>query len=185
MKKKAWYQKWWAWVLIVLGVIILIGIVAPTSSDSTDKSSTSSTAKNVKKRTASKKANTNQVFKVGETATIDHVKVTVNSVKTATSLDMSDPKTGNQFYTVNVTLKNTGSEKVSYNPYDFAIKSNGNQTDLDEINTDDNDQLDSGDLAAGGTVSGNMTGQSKKDGTVELVYTPSYFSERHLTFKLQ
>ncbi|WP_048000767.1 DUF4352 domain-containing protein [Lactiplantibacillus herbarum] len=184
MKKKAWYQKWWIWVLIILGIIFLSGVFAPTNSDSTDKSSTSSAAKHVKKR-ATTKTNTNQVFKVGETATIDHVKVTVNSVKTATSLDMSDPKTGNQFYTVNVTLKNTGSEKVSYNPYDFAIKSNGNQTDLDEINTDDNDQLDSGDLAAGGTVSGNMTGQSKKDGTVELVYTPSYFSERHLTFKLQ
>jgi len=182
MQKKAWYQKWWAWVLIVLGVIFLIGIFAPTSSDSTDKSST--TSKKIQKRSSSKKK-TNQIFNVGQTATIDHVKVTVNSVKTAATLDTSDPKTGNQFYTVNVTLKNTGSEKVSYNSYDFAIKSNGNQTDLDEINIDDDNELDSGDLAAGGTVSGDMTGQSKKDGTVELVYSPSYFSERHLTFKLQ
>ncbi|MDV0430552.1 DUF4352 domain-containing protein [Lactiplantibacillus sp. DA1] len=187
-KTKSWYQKWWAWVLIVLGVFFVISLV---NSPQDSQSSQTATAKKASARKTStskstaKKTVANMSYKVGQTATIDHVQVTVNHVKTATTLDDDQPKTGNQYYTVTVTLKNIGKEKISYNPFDFKIKAAGNQTSLDEINIDENNQLDSGDLTAGGTVSGTMTGQAKADGTVELIYNPSYFSNRHLTFKLQ
>lgn len=179
---KPWYKKWYVWVIAVLALFLAIGLFSP--SEDTDAAKPTTSQKATKKKTTPK---AKSVYKVGETAVIDHVKITVDSVKTAASFDdgMTTPKSGNQFYTVKVTLKNTGDDKVSYNPYDFQIKSNGNSTDLDEINTNDNDDLDSGDLAAGGTVSGTMNGQAKKDGTVELIYTPSFFSDRHLTFKLQ
>ncbi|EIW12795.1 extracellular protein [Lactiplantibacillus pentosus KCA1] len=177
---KSWYQRWWVWVLIALGAFIVIGIV-----NSPDDTTSSNTNQATSQKASSKKTTTKSVYKVGETATIDHVQVTVTDVKTATTLNESQPKTGDQFYTVTVKIKNTGSDKISYNPYDFKIKAAGNQTSLDEINIDAHDQLDSGDLTAGGTVSGTMTGQSKTNGTVELIYTPSYFSDRHLTFKLQ
>ncbi|MBU7461901.1 MULTISPECIES: DUF4352 domain-containing protein [Lactiplantibacillus] len=180
---KSWYQRWSVWVLIALGAFIVIGIVS--SPDDATNSKAASAKQATSQKSSSKKATTKRVYKVGETATIDHVQVTVTDVKTATTLDDDQPKTGNQYYTVTVKLKNIGKEKVSYNPYDFEIKAAGNQTSLDEINIDANDQLDSGDLSAGGTVSGTMTGQSKANGTVELIYNPSYFSDRHLTFKLQ
>lgn len=180
---KAWYQKWWAWVLIILGALLIIGIIN-TPGDTTNTQATA-TKKVAKKSTAAKEAATATTYKVGETATIDNVQVTVTNVKTATTLNSNDSKTGNQYYTVTVSLKNIGKDKVSYNPFDFEIKAAGNQTSLDEFNMDENNQLDSGDLTAGGSVSGTMTGQAKADGTVELIYNPSYFSDRHLTFKLQ
>ena len=182
-KTKAWYQKWWAWVLIVLGALFIIGIINAPADDAS--SQTAATKKTTRQSATAKKSATTTTYKVGETATIDHVQVTVTDVKTATTLNSTDPKTGNQYYTVTVTLKNTGKEKVTYNPFDFKIKAAGNQTSLDEINIDENNQLDSGDLTAGGSVSGTMTGQAKANGTVELIYNPSYFSDRHLTFKLQ
>ncbi|WP_318764981.1 DUF4352 domain-containing protein [Lactiplantibacillus carotarum] len=156
---KPWYKKWWIWVLGVVAIFVLIGLFSPADDEqATTKSAAHATSRKV---TAKK---TKSVYKVGETATIDHVQLTVNSVKTAASFDdgLSTPKSGNQYYTVKVTLKNTGKEKASYNPLDFNIKSNGNQTDFNEINTADNNTLDSGDLAAGGTVSGTMSGQAKK-----------------------
>ncbi|MCT4451543.1 DUF4352 domain-containing protein [Lactiplantibacillus plantarum] len=180
-KTKAWYQKWWAWVLILLGIFFVISLV---NSPQDGKNSQAATTKKTSASTA-KETPANTIYKVGQTATIDHVQVTVNNVKTATTLNDVQPKTGNQYYTVTVTLKNSGRDKVSYNPFDFKIKAAGNQTSLDEINIDENNQLDSGDLTAGGSVSGTMTGQAKADGSVELIYNPSYFSDRHLTFKLQ
>ncbi|AOG33078.1 hypothetical protein ALX04_009415 [Lactiplantibacillus plantarum subsp. plantarum] len=182
-KTKAWYQKWWAWVLILLGIFFVISLV--NSPQDGKNSQAATTKKTSASKSTAKEPPANTIYKVGQTATIDHVQVTVNNVKTATTLNDVQPKTGNQYYTVTVTLKNSGRDKVSYNPFDFKIKAAGNQTSLDEINIDENNQLDSGDLTAGGSVSGTMTGQAKADGSVELIYNPSYFSDRHLTFKLQ
>ncbi|BDZ32038.1 DUF4352 domain-containing protein [Lactiplantibacillus sp. WILCCON 0030] len=173
---KPWYQKWWLWLLIVFGIILAIGVLSPTRSNTkqTDK-------------VAKPARTTTQILKVGETAKLDHMQLTVNSVKTASSFDddLSKPKSGNQYYTVNLTLENIGKSKVSYNPYDFKIKSAGNRTDLDEINTNDRDTLDSGELSANGKVTGDLIGQAKQSGTVTLIYTPNALSNQHLTVKLQ
>jgi len=174
---KPWYQKWWLWVLIILGIFLVAGLFSPTTK--TTKKTTQTAAKPAR--------TTTQVFKVGETAKLDHLNLTVNNVKTATNFDdgISKPKSGNQYYTINITLQNTGKSKQDYNQYDFKIKSAGNRTDLDEINTDDRNTLDSGELSANGKVTGDLIGQAKQNGSVELIYTPNALSNRHLTVKLQ
>lgn len=181
---KPWYKKWWVWILAVIIVIFGFSMLG-SNDDDTNTASTTSSAKHASSTKTSKSA-ANQVYKVGQSATIDGIKLTVNSVKTATSLDdYTKPKSGNQYYTVNVTLKNTSKEKADYNSYDFEISSNGNRTDFDEINTDDDNTLDSGSLSPNGTVSGDLIGQATKTGAVKLIYTPNSLSDAHRTFQLR
>lgn len=74
---KSWYQRWWVWVLIALGAFIVIGIV--NSPDDATNSQAASAKQATSQKSSSKKATTKRVYKVGETATIDHVQVTVTA----------------------------------------------------------------------------------------------------------
>lgn len=188
---KSWYQKWWIWLIIVLGALVLIGMFYPGDDSSSTQSadSATSTAKTTTKSSAktSSKESTNKVYSVGQTATMNGIKLTVNSVKTASSFEDGDmtPKSGNQYYTINVTVKNTASAKMDYNSYDFQIDDNGNSTDIDEINSDDDNTFDSGTLTTGGSVTGDLIGQASKNGNIKLIYTPDSMSDEHLTFQIQ
>lgn len=178
---KPWYKKWWVWLLGIVALFLVVALFSP------DDDSASSTRKPASAASAKPKQQKKSLYKVGDSATIDNMKLTVNSVTPTSDIDdnISTPKSGNQYYVVKVTLKNIGDDEESYDSYDFQIKSDGNKTDLDEVNTKNDDDLDSGDLAAGGHVTGVMTGQAKKDGQVELIYSPDSFNDKHVTFKLQ
>lgn len=186
--KKSWYKKWWVWVIAVIGFFTIGNVLNPSDDKAASRSNHTTHKTATTKNATNHKSSNDQdkIFEVGQTATLDNATLTVNTVKTSDSFNagISTPKQGNQFYTVNVTIKNTGNKKIHYNPFDFKVNSNGNQTDFTEIDTDDHERLESGELAAGGSVTGSLTGQAKKDGSVQLVYTPSFFSERHLIFKL-
>ncbi|MFZ2577878.1 MAG: DUF4352 domain-containing protein [Lactococcus hircilactis] len=142
-------------------------------------------------QSSQEKENENNIFKVGETVSMDNVEFKVNKVSYSNGGEMSKPNDGNQYVIVNVTITNKGDESVDYNPYDFKLDSNGNQTSLSEYATDDDgnnlagNELSSGTLAKGGSVTGSMVGQAKKGDKYKLIYTGNmFFKDSKITFEL-
>ena len=117
--------------------------------------------------------------KVGDTITADNVSVTLESVKKLAGDQFVKPKSGNQFIVVRVKLENKGSDEVDYNPFDFHAKSSsGNITDLEIAPSTykDNKELDSGKLAKGGSVEGDIIFQVPADDHgAQLTWQPSFF----------
>jgi hypothetical protein len=156
--------------LIVLGIIIAVitgaiaGHVVTTTSSNTSSSSSSSSG--------------NQVSKVGRTITLNGVQATLVSVKTYPGTAVDIPKAGNEYIVVHVRLHNTTDNEVDYNVFDFHTKSGtGNITDETFVSfVNSSDQLNSGKLAAGGSVEGDIVFEVKKgDHQAELTWQPSFF----------
>ena len=185
-------------ISIVAFIIVLAtqAFYAKTLNDSFKSSGSSSKiAKKVEDSGSSQPSGTKESektsFKIGETADIDGVQFKVNKVDYSQGTSYSTPDSGNQFVLVNVTITNTSDKTTDYNPYDFKIDDNGNQTDLSEYLMDDNgndpvsDPLHSGSLAKGGSVTGTMVGQAKIGNKYKLIYTGNMFlKDDKVTFEL-
>jgi hypothetical protein len=63
------------------------------------------------------------------------------------------PKAGNRFIVAEVLYESTGTDKVSYNPYDWKL-SDSNGYDYDQTYTGIGPELHSGELAPGGKARG-------------------------------
>lgn len=117
--------------------------------------------------------------KVGDTIVSDNVACTLESVKKISGDQFIKPKSGNQFVVVRVKVENKGSDEVSYNLFDFHAKSSGgNITDPEIAPTTykDNKELDSGQLAKGGMVEGDIIFQVPVDDHgAQLTWQPSIF----------
>lgn len=157
--------------------------------------SSSKTAKKVEDsgttKSSAEKKSEKTTFKVGETVDIDGVQFKVNKVDLSQGSSYSTPDAGKQYVLVNVTITNTSDKTTDYNPYDFKLDDNGNQTDLSEYlmgedgNNPVTDPLDSGTLAKGGSVTGTMVGQAKIGDKYKLIYTGNMFlNEEKITFDL-
>jgi hypothetical protein len=114
--------------------------------------------------------------KVGDTITVDGVGCTLVSAAVFHSDNQFEqPKAGNQFVRVNVKIHNGSAQQVSYNEFDFHAKSSAGNITTPAFVSSDND-LGSGDLAAGGTVSGNVTFEVPTgDHGAQLTWQPSFF----------
>ncbi len=100
---------------------------------------------------------------VGTSAELDNgLTITVDSVDT--SLVDYD---GSAIVGVHVTYVNGSEDTANYNPYDWKGEDANGAQESTVIYVDAVDQLNSGSLAAGGTVSGNMY---FKGGTQKLLY---------------
>lgn len=100
---------------------------------------------------------------VGETVeSEDGLAVTVNSVDT--SLVNYD---GSPIVAVNVTYTNNGDESADYNPYDWKGETDQGAQEYSTYYSEGSEELNSGSLAAGGTVTGNLYFQG---GTVKALY---------------
>jgi len=161
-------------VALVILVIVLAAVVSGghSSSPSTTSTSAGTSTNN------SQNSSGNQVSKLGGTITLDGVQATLVSAKTHQGTDIDIPKAGNEYIVVHVRLHNTTDNEVDYNVFDFHIKSGtGNITDESfVIFVNSSDQLNSGKLAAGGSVEGDIVFEVKKgDHKAELTWQPSFF----------
>lgn len=181
VQKKPFYKRIWFIILAIIVVIIILSQMRGGSSDDSAKK-----VENGSSKTASSSSNTKSTFKVGETAEYKGVQFKVNKVDfTNGDPDVDNLDSGKQFVVMNVTITNNGEDKYEYNPYDFKLDDNGNQTDADEITSSINDTLDSGTLAKGATVTGNLVGQANTSNKLKLIYEGNVFSQKeHVTFEL-
>jgi len=181
VQKKPFYKRVWFWILAVIVIAVIFG---SAGGDKAKKVSSENTEK------ASAKIS-NETFKVGDTVKADGVTLKLNKVDFNDGSSLSTPDSGKAYVIVNVTITNVDKNKVSYNPLDFKLDDNGNQTDLTELVMDDNgnkitnDDLKYGDLSKGASVTGSMIGQATKNNKLKLIYTGSLFSNKEkITFDL-
>lgn len=181
VQKKPFYKRVWFWILSVIVIAVIFGSAGgnkakKVSSENTEKASAKIS---------------NETFKVGDTVKADGVTLKLNKVDFNDGSSLSTPDSGKAYVIVNVTITNVDKNKVSYNPLDFKLDDNGNQTDLTELVMDDNgnkitnDDLKYGDLSKGASVTGSMIGQATKNNKLKLIYTGSLFSNNEkITFDL-
>jgi hypothetical protein len=120
---------------------------------------------------------------VGDVTKLGDREFTVNSVKRANVLSYSTPKTGKEFVVVNVTIRNLGTDEVSYNPFDFKVQdANGAQESETFASLDDS--LNSGTLAPGGKVTGSIPFEVPTGDEAKLIFQPSFWSSQRVVVDL-
>ncbi|WEV45799.1 DUF4352 domain-containing protein [Streptococcaceae bacterium ESL0687] len=182
VQKKPFYKKVWFWAIVVILIFIIGGSLGTSKAKKVeDGSSTASSEKKSEQTT----------FKIGDVVEHNNVQFKVNSVEYSSGTKYSKPKEGNQYVIVNITITNKGDDTIDYNPYDFKLDSNGNQTNLTEFVMADsgeqfvNDSLNSGSLAKDGSVTGSLIGQAKVGDKYKLLYNGNMFSNKSkITFEL-
>lgn len=178
---------------VASGAIVLITQQLYSSAlDSASKSvskSISSASSSVSKDVSASSSSSNATPKSYNAGDIinqaDGMQVKVNSVNFSSGDQFEVPDSGKQYVIVNVTLTNNGSKNLTYNPWDFNLSDNGNNTNFDAILTSVTDLLQSGSLSPKGTVTGNMVGQATIGGTLKLVSLNSLNQSTNWTINLQ
>jgi hypothetical protein len=121
---------------------------------------------------------------VGETVELDDQTLTVAEVQRNYNPQNRFQKTeqGNEFLRVWVMLTNTSDRPFNYGQFDFEVQdSNGVQKRAEYI-SELPYNLDSGDLAPGGNVEGNLVFEvPRNDNNLRLVYTSNMFSGQTVT----
>ena len=138
-------------------------------------------------QTPQAKAN-DKVYKVGDVIQVnDDTKLTVNEVTKSSGGEFDKPKDGYEYVIVKITIENTGSSNISYNPFDFTMQnSQGQISDIALTTVDQDTSLPSGKLAPGGKVTGTIPfEQPINDPLLQLQYKPDYFSDEVTKINLQ
>ncbi len=162
-------------IAILLALILFAGLIACGTT-----ATTGTVSGNTPTTTGSTSTPTSVIAKVGQTITLDDVATTLVSVKKLAGDEFTRPKAGNIYVIVHIKITNKSSIEVSYNPFDFHVRSgSGNITDVDYAVPSTytaNNQLDSGKLSTGGSVEGDMMFQVKKgDHGAQMTWQPSFF----------
>lgn len=167
--------------LMVLGC----GGTGSSETASVISSSTSSATKAASSKSAASKVD--QVFNVGQTVKVENCEMTVTKVDKSAGGEFEVPqKPSDEFVIVNVKIKNDGTDNLSYNSLYFKMQNSQGQITGTTITTiDQSTALNSGELVAGGSVSGTIVFQEpKNDKGLILQYQDNYFaSGNKLQFK--
>lgn len=106
-----------------------------------------------------------KTFKVGKTATYRGLSLKVNSFQYVEPGEYDSIDEGKHFIVANVTITNKSRKSYDYNPYDFKLNANGNNTDFDAYPDAVENLLDSGTLDKGASVTGNLAAEIKQGTT--------------------
>lgn len=123
---------------------------------------------------------------MGQTASYKGYEIKVNSVKFSQGDDFNKPDSGKQYVIANITITNHTDESQDYNPFDFKLNADGNNTDFDAVDTDVDNTLESGSLDKGAKVTGNLVGQAKTSAKkLQLQYKTSFWNDNTVKFNLK
>jgi hypothetical protein len=120
------------------------------------------------------------LFAQTEVATFKGVEYSVVGVKKGAGSSYSKPDAGKEFVFVTVKVTNKGTQKISYNSYEWKMQNGSGQEDDTAFYTgSDIKSFESGDLLAGGTYSGVLVfEETKKDTKLKLTfYSRDYYSD--------
>lgn len=161
----------------------------PTAKSETEQSTEKSSEKQSETK-SSEKMKTE--FKVGQTISYHGVDMKVDEVKYIQPGEYDSLADGEQFVAMKITIKNVdNSHPVDYNPFDFQLSADGNQKDCSEYLSDhdeiSNNELESGSLEKGASVTGWLVGTAKSTASkLQLQYTGNIFeNESKITINLK
>lgn len=163
VKKPSWFAGHKGLTIVLVVVLIIIIAVGASSNKNSGRSSNSnssaaptSNVKTYRFNDRLDKQKTDIEVVPGEMATIDGVKMAVTSADYKQSLDeFTTAESGKTYLVINVALENTDTTTHSYNEFDFRIQTVSGQV-LDPDVSSATSPLNSGDIVAGGKVSGSV-----------------------------
>ncbi len=166
---------------VILGLVLLVVVVSAVGGGSS-KTSNGGGSNNAEKtyRFADRADKQKKDIEVvpNEAATLDGVKMTVTGAEYKTAIsEFETAASGKTYALVTVSLENTGDKTKPYNPFDFRVQTaSGQVLDPTVVSTPG---LNSGDLVAGGKVSGVIPFEVPvEDGHQYLIWKPGFGSER-------
>lgn len=159
-------------VAIVVVIAIVIAVTAANGKANNSRTNTTSS---------------NQTFKVGDVVTVGtDWQVTVNSVKTSTGGDFDQPKTGDTFLEISVTMKNISAQEQDASSLIFWSLKDSTGQQYDEAVVTDAPSTPDGKVAAGDKLTGTLSYQvplTQKQ--FELSFAPDPISTGQTIWKLQ
>jgi hypothetical protein len=179
--KKSIWKKWWFWLIVVFVIII---IVAANGGESTTTTSTTGTE-------TTQESTVKDFYSVGEAINISNRILTVNSVEKdwQSTNEFDKPSSPNKkFVVINVTIENKGSDKISFNEYDFDIQdANGVINNVTAVAGAGLNTLGFGELAPGGKKTGDLIYEIDESGLSDLTltYTADFWGNKTVKVKLQ
>ena len=185
-EKKPIYKKWWFWLIAIIVIIGIAGSGEKSSNNqqtaqTTQTTQTSSVAQNEENKVEEKTE-----YNQGEEAILGNGAITVTKVEKSNGSQYDKPKAGKEYVIVHLTIENKGEKNLSYNPYYFKMQNSQGQQENETFTIIDQDtSLQSGELVAGGKVSGTIVFEEPKDDTgLTLIYSDSIWSSKELKIKL-
>lgn len=182
---KNWFAKHKI-LTVIIAIVLLGGIGAALGgdkpADTTESNGSSSNSNSSEKKTEEKTE-----FVVGETIDIDSRKLTVNSVERnyQTGNQFSQPESGNEFALVNVTIENGSKSDLTYSTFNFQLQDTNGVKHNENIMALSEGRLNTGTLAAGGKVTGNLVYEVPKDDNgLKLVFESGSFFGKTVSVKL-
>lgn len=165
-------------ILIGLGILFVVVIILGMASGGSKSDTTK-----VGEKTNNSQAQEQKEYKVNDVVKLGEREFVVNSVRRANALGYSTPKAGKEYIVVNVTIRNLGTDEVSYNPFDFKVQDADGAQESSTFATLD-DSLSSGTLAPNGKVTGSMPFEVPKGSNAKLIFQPSFWSEARIVVAL-
>jgi len=180
--KKAWYKKWWVWVLIVIVIAAIGGTMGGNKNNTATNTGTNNSSQ-------TEKTEEKTEFKVGETATFDDKSITVTDVQRNydTGNQFAQPESGKEFVIVTVNIVNNSNSSLDYNTFEFKMQDSNGVQQSEAFTAISEGKLNSGSLAKGGKVTGKLAYEVPKDDAgLKLLYQNfSFFDNKAITFNLQ
>lgn len=177
-------KKWKNIALISASALLTIGLAACGSdSDSSSSNSSSSTNSASSSSQVAKSSSTDvskETFKIGQPVTYKNVTLKVNSIRYSQGDDVETPDNGKQYAIVNVTLTNNSDKSLDYNQDDFAFDYNGDSKDPDCVSLDGVNEMDTGSLDKGSSITKDLVGQvplQMEAGKLQLTYQPDILND--------
>ena len=126
-------------------------------------------------------------IKLGDVISFDDKEVTVTNLTRNynTGDEFSRPKDGQEFVKVTVKIKNKSNDDISYDAFDFEIKTGEGLLQSESWLATPDDSLGSGKLSKNGEIRGSMVFEVPKgDKNLSLRYSPSFWSNKNIKIKL-
>ena len=178
-KKKSWFARHKI-LTVIIALVVLVAIAGAGgsdksgSNDSGGSNSSSSSKKEYRYTDRADKQEKDVELAIGESGTVDGVKLTVSKVEYKSSLsEFETSKDGQTFVVADVTLENTSNETKPYNVFDFRIQTTGGQV-LDGAFASVPKPLSSGDMVTGGKAQGQVVFEVPvEDGHQYIIWKPN------------
>ena len=152
------------WILLGLLAIVVIGAIIGGKED----------------------AKFQKEYKQGDTVTYKDVNYSITKVeKTKGSSKYFHAKDGYEYVKVSIKIENKSDKKISYNALDFQmVNGDGVEASVYSITAEDDVQLSSGELDAGGKIEGVIIWEQKKGDTgLRVRYYKNVLFDDEYTFQ--
>lgn len=173
-------------IITASALVLINSLLVGCGNTSTGTEETEVTQTEENRSGVNKAEETQKEYAVGDTVEHKGIKLTVLEVKKSQGGEYDTPKDGKEYVVVTVKYDNSSDKDLSYNPFDFKLlNSDGQKTEAEFTGFLQNTQLESGNLAAGGTVTGDLAFEAPVgDEGLYLIYTSNMFSSDEVKIKL-